>query len=247
MSEEDNPRNDGPPEPYHILKRYRAIGGGLGRLYEARNNETGNPALVLMPGPKGDLRAEEDWQVRATANVTPPYLALEVERAPVNGQPRQLTWMLERWAAALVCIDARPEARAHLTGGAKEPRPHPAGRLGSPGGALGLAALLALAVFLWPRATVHQPEVHSGAENPIFTGLSDGPVMGIEGFPMPDKPFAEQKKAPCDALVGEVALRGGCWLELAKRPPCPKGAAEYQGKCYVAVGAAPRAPTSIEP
>ena len=102
MSEEDNPRSDGPPEPYHVIKRYRAIGGGLGRLYEARNNETGNPALLLMPGPKGDLRAEEDWQVRATAHVTPPCLALEVERAPANGQPRQLTWMLERWAAAAV-------------------------------------------------------------------------------------------------------------------------------------------------
>jgi hypothetical protein len=249
---EDIPRGDAPPEPYHVLKRYRGLGGGLGRLYEARNNETGNPALVLMPGPKGDLRAEEHWQVRATANVTPPYLALEVERAPAGGQPRQLTWMLERWAAALVRIDDRPEVRAHLTGGAREPRPHPAGRLGSPGGALALAALLALAVALWPRTTVHPQEGHSQevqsmAEKPIFTGLSDRPVTGLEGFPMPDKPFAEQKKAPCDALVGEVELRGGCWLELTRRPPCPKGSAEYQGKCYVAVGAAPRAPTSIGP
>ncbi|WP_375770697.1 hypothetical protein NR798_07295 [Archangium gephyra] len=252
MKKEDNPWNGSSVGPYRVGLRYRAIGGGLGRLYEARHSETGKPALVLMPGPKGDLRAEEDWQVRATANVTPPYLALEVEHAPANGQPRQLTWMLERWAAALVRIDTRPEACAHLTGGAKEIRPRPAGRLGSPGGALGLASLLALAVLLWPRATVHlqavrSQEVRSMAEKPIFTGLSDGAVTGIEGFPMPDKPFAEQKKPPCDALVGEVELRGGCWLELAKRPPCPKGAADYQGKCYVAVGATPRAPTSIGP
>ncbi|WNG54308.1 hypothetical protein F0U59_05580 [Archangium gephyra] len=137
---EDIHPNDGPPEPYRVLKRYRAIGGGLGRLYEARNNETGNPALVLMPGPKGDLRAEEDWQVRATANVTPPYLALEVERAPANGQLRQLTWMLERWAVTLMRIDTRPEARAHLTAGPQKPSPP---RSRPPSGAL-VALLLAL-------------------------------------------------------------------------------------------------------
>jgi hypothetical protein len=229
------------------------LGGGLGRLYEARNTKTGNPALLLMPGPKGDLRAEEEWHVRATTSVTPPYLALEVEHAPVNGQLRQLTWMLERWAAALVRIDTRPEARAHLTGGAKEPRPpHPAGRLGSPGGALGLAALLAFAVVLWPRATVHHQEghsqqVHSVAERPVFIRSSDAPAPVIQGFPMPNKPFEGQKKPPCDAKRAEVEIHGGCWMEIARRPPCSEGAAEYQGKCYVAVGAAPRAPTSIDP
>jgi hypothetical protein len=252
MKKEDNPLSGSSVGPYHVLKRYRGLGGGLGRLYEARNNETGNPALVLMPGPKGDLRAEENWQVRATANVSPPYLALEVEHAPVNGQPRQLSWMIERWAAALVRIDTRPEARAHLTGGAKEPRPRPAGRLGSPGGALGLASLLALAVLLWPRATVHPQAVHSQEVHPMKEGLGfirsrDEAWAGIEGIPMPDKPTAGQKRPPCDALRGEVELRGACWLELAKHPPCPKGIAEYQGKCYVGIEATPRAPTSIGP
>jgi hypothetical protein len=252
MKEEDKPWSGGALGPYRVTLRYRAIGGGLGRLYEARNTETGNPALVLVPGPKGDLRAEENWQVRATANVTPPYLALEVEHAPVNGQPRQLTWMLERWAVALMRIDTRPETRAHLTGGPKAPRPRPAGRLGSPGGALGLAALLALAVVLWPRATMRPPEVHSQEvhpmpEKPSFTGLSDGPVTGIEGFPMPNKPFEGQKKPPCNPKRAEVEIHGGCWMELAIRPPCSEGAAEYQGKCYAAVGIAPRPPTSMGP
>ena len=253
MKKEDNPLSGSSSVgPYHVTLRYRSIGGGLGRLYEARNNETGNPALVLMPGPKGDLRAEEDWQVRATANVSPPYLALEVEHAPVNGQPRQLLWMIERWAAALVRIDNWPEARAHLTGGAKEPRPRPAGRLGSPGGALGLASLLALAVVLWPRATVHPQavhpqEVHSMEESPVFTRSSNEPTAGIQGFPMPNKPFEGQKKPPCDAKRAEVELHGGCWMEIARRPPCSEGAAEYQGKCYVAVGTVIRPPTSIGP
>ncbi len=253
MKKEENPWSGGPLGPYHVKLRYRAIGGGLGRLYEARNTETGNPALVLVPGPKGDLRAEEDWQVRATANVSPPYLALEMERAPVNGQPRQLTWMLERWAVAMMRIDTRPEVRAHLTGGAKAPRPRPAGRLGSPGGALGLAVLLALAVVLWPRATVHRPqeahsqEVHPTVEDLVLSRSSGEPATGIEGFPMPDKPVAGQKRPPCDAMRAEVEIRGGCWMEIAKHPPCPKGVAEYQGKCYIGVGAAIRPPTSIGP
>jgi hypothetical protein len=153
--------------------------------------------------------------------------------------------MLERWAAALVCIDTRPDARAHLTGGAKEPRPHPAGRLGSPGGALALAALLALAVVLWPRATVLPQKGHSTEESLELIRSSDEALGGIEGIPMPDKPTAGQKRPPCDATRGEVELRGACWLELARRPPCPKGIAEHQGKCYIGVGAAPRAPTSI--
>ncbi|HZH15629.1 MAG TPA: hypothetical protein VE057_14855 [Archangium sp.] len=252
MKKEDKSWSGGPLGPYHVTLRHRAIGGGLGRLYEARNNETGNPALVLVPGPKGDLRAEENWQVRVIANVSPPYLVLEVEYAPENGQPRQLSWMLERWAAAMVRIDTRPEARAHLTGGAKESRPRPVGRLGSPGGALGLAALIALAVVLWPHATVHPQEVHSlevhsMEKNLVLTSSSDEPVTGIEGFPLPDKPVAGQKKPPCDAMRAEVELRGGCWMEIAKHPPCPKDVAEYQGKCYIGVGTAPRAPTSIGP
>ncbi|HZI08085.1 MAG TPA: hypothetical protein VEZ71_28965 [Archangium sp.] len=252
MKKEDSSWNGSSVGPYHVLKRYRGLGGGLGRLYEARNNETGNPALVLMPGPKGDLRAEENWQVRATANVSPPYLALEVEHAPVNGQPRQLLWMIERWAAALVRIDTWPEARAHLTGGAKEPRPRPAGRLGSPGGALGLAVLLALAAVLWPRATVppqevHPQEMHSTVDNLVLSRSSDEPMTGIEGFPLPDKPVAGQKKPPCNPKRAEVELRGACWMEVVQRPPCPEGVAEYQGKCYIGVGAVPRAPTSIGP
>ncbi|WPB75689.1 hypothetical protein KYC5002_42680 [Archangium violaceum] len=253
MKEEDKAWSGGAMGPYRVTMRHRAIGGGLGRLYEARNTETGNPALVLMPGPKGDLRAEESWQVRATANVTPPYLALEVEHAPANGQPRQLTWMLERWAATFMRIDTRPEVQAHLTGGPKEFRPRPAGRLGSPRVGLALATLLALAVFLWPRPTerplqeVHALEVNSTVEELVLSRTSDEPGTGIEGFPMPDKPVAGQKKPPCNPKRGEVEIRSGCWMEIAKRPPCTEGAAEYQGKCYIGVGAAIPPPTSIGP
>ena len=240
----------GPPEPYHVLKRYRGIGGGLGRLYEARNNETGNPALVLMPGPKGDLRAEEDWQVRATANVTPPYLALEVERAPVNGQPRQLTWMLERWAAALKCIDKRPEARAHLTAGPQTSPPRPEPRRHSPGGPVAVLMLLALGVTPWTHAT---PAPLHPIAPPVLAVDSPGPAAALWtdtvqaiALPMPQGPFKGQNRPPCKSRF-EVVIRGGCWVEIAARPPCGDDAYDYEGKCYLPGYSAPRPPVALHP
>ncbi|HEX5750847.1 MAG TPA: hypothetical protein VFZ09_31775 [Archangium sp.] len=245
---EDIHPDDGPPEPYRVLKRYRGIGGGLGRLYEARNTETGNPALVLMPAPKGDLRAEEDWQVRATANVTPPYLALEVERAPANGQPRQLTWMLERWAVALMRIDTRPEARDHLTAGPQKPSP-PRSRPPS-GGAL-IALLLALGVTPWTHATpgpttpaVAPPVLTVDGPDPASALYTNG--TDVIALPMPQGPFRGQNRPPCKSRH-EIVLRGGCWVEIAARPPCGDDAYELEGKCYLPGYSAPRPPQALNP
>ncbi|MFY0526255.1 hypothetical protein ACN28I_25005 [Archangium gephyra] len=244
---EDIPRGDAPSGPYHVLKRYRALGGGLGRLYEARNNETGNPALVLMPGPKGDLRAEEDWQLRATANVTPPYLALEVEHAPANGQPRQLTWMLERWAAALMRIDTRPEVQAHLTSGPQKPPPR---RHRALGGAVALVTLLGLGVAPWTHATAGP--VEPAAAPPVLAVDSPEPDTAIFtsgadaiAHPMPQGPFRGQNRPPCKSRH-EVVIRGGCWVEIASRPPCDD-AYEYEGKCYMPGYSAPRPPQALHP
>ncbi|WP_375770282.1 hypothetical protein NR798_05150 [Archangium gephyra] len=245
---EDSPRGDAPPEPYRVLKRYRGISGGLGRLYEARNDETGNPALLLMPGPKGDLRAEEDWQVRATANVTPPYLALEVERAPANGQPRQLTWMMERWAAALGRIDTKPEARAHLTAGPQKPSPP---RHRALGGAVALVTLLALGAAPWTHAS---PEpVPPSAAPPVLTVDSPDPAAAIFAdaaqaiaIPMPQGPFRGQNRPPCKSRF-EVVIRGGCWVAIEARPPCGEDAYELEGKCYLPGYSAPRPPQALQP
>ncbi|MCY1082733.1 protein kinase [Archangium lansingense] len=247
MKKEEGAWNGEPLGPYHVTLRHRGIGGGVGRLYEARNDENGNPALVLMPGPKGELRPKHDWQVRATSSVSPPYLSLEVEKSPGDGQLQELTWMLARWSTALETIDERPAAQAHLTGGAKEPRKHPRGHFRWLGGGLTAAALLALAVLLWPRP-IAPPPIEDSLEETLNlinkSEVSGGPIMGI---PMPDKPVKDQQKPPCDATRAEKEIRGGCWLELAEKPPCSKGMAEYQGRCYVAVRAAPPVPTSINP
>jgi hypothetical protein len=241
--------------PYRITRRHRGIGGGLGRLYEARNEETGNAALVLTPAPDGDLRPEEDWQVRASSSVAPPYLALEVERAPVDGQAPELTWMLDLWATALVRVDERPDAQSHLTGGSVKPQRHPSIQPRWRGARLGLAALLVLGVALWPLSTAQwrgeQPDSpltgDTVRDNPLFFGSNELQATQPLAFPLPSKPFEGQRKPPCDPERAEVEINGGCWMELARRAPCPKGAAEYQGKCYGAVKAEPPLPRSIQP
>ncbi len=49
----------------------------------------------------------------------------------------------------------------------------------------------------------------------------------------------------------EVEIHGGCWVELAKRPPCYENQAEYGGKCYLPVSARSRdkkrEPQSLQP
>lgn len=252
MKKEDIPRGDGPPEPYHVLKRYRRLGGGMGRLYEARNKETGNPALVFMPGPRGDLRPVEDWRVRATANVTPPYLALEVERAPGDGRPRHLTWMLQRWAAALGRIDEQPEAQALLTSGPRLPPPRAETRPRALGGAvLAVTLLVVLGVAPWTHAT---PAPFLPPAPPTLAVAGPGPAAralftsgtGAIAHPMPQGPFQGQNRPPCKSRF-EVVIRGGCWVEIAARPPCGEDAYEYEGKCYLPGYTAPRPPQALLP
>jgi hypothetical protein len=59
-------------------------------------------------------------------------------------------------------------------------------------------------------------------------------------YPLPSEPFDDQAKAPCYPKQGEVEINGGCWVELAKRPPCFDIQAEYKGKCYMPVSARSR-------
>ncbi|HZH79016.1 MAG TPA: hypothetical protein VEY88_23515 [Archangium sp.] len=70
--------------------------------------------------------------------------------------------------------------------------------------------------------------------------------MGI-AYPLPDKPFSNQARPPCRTNADHVAINGGCWMEIARRPPCHEEQAEYEGKCYIPVMKAPRRPQSLSP
>ena len=111
--------------------------------------------------------------------------------------------------------------------------------------AAGLAVLL-----LWPRAP-KPPEPRSDVaevipDEPVaFINLQEPPFPFI-GYPMPEKPFKEQEKPPC--LQGTtVEIRGGCWVTLEQRAPCPKSTAEFEGKCYMPVRKKDPLPSTLQP
>lgn len=257
----DTPEWDGGPlGPYRVGKRHRGTGLGLGRLFQAHNTETGAPAVVLMPGQSGDWRPLGGWTVRLTSQSVPPFLALEVEQAPGNvaGALQELTMMLQRLSTAMARIEDRPDANAHLTlpsqPQAPEPQPPPPRRRGLLTGAWAfmMASVAAAGVLLWPRP----PEPSAAKPSPALAGTAVAePVTFIDtrdvtpaviGYPMPDGPFKEQKKPPC--LKGtEVEIRGGCWVQLAHKPPCPTSTAEYEGACYMPVGRKPPEPNALLP
>jgi hypothetical protein len=69
----------------------------------------------------------------------------------------------------------------------------------------------------------------------------------VIAYPLPEKPFSDQAKAPCHPNLDEVEINGGCWVTLERRPPCRDNQAEYQGKCYLPVSARSRKPQSVQP
>lgn len=255
----DTPEWDGGPlGPHRVGKRYRGTGLGLGRLYQAHNTETGAPAVVLMPGRPGDWRPLGGWTVRVTSESVPPFLALEVEHAPGNvaGALQELTMMLQRLSTAMARLEDRPDAHAHLTlpGLPQPPEPPPPRRRGLLLGAWAfmMASAAAAAVLLWPRP----PEPSAARPSPALAGAAVAePITFINtrditpaviGYPMPEGPFKQQKKPPC--LKGtEVEIRGGCWVQLAHKPPCPRSTAEHEGACYMPVGKEPPEPNAILP
>jgi hypothetical protein len=257
--------------PFHLGKRYKNVGVDLGRLYAAHNTDTGNAALVVMPEARTDSESGEPWSVRATSQAEPPYFALEIEQAPASGRLQDLSNMLDLVTSAVERLEKNEEARAHLTGGAVSAWTRWMGRmkrlLRSPRGLLvaGLLTALALGALLLPRfsgdAEGRDGEERAGVgvgalavaelQAPTLVDL-DGSGMPAITYPLPARPFSDQAKAPCFPKSGEVEINGGCWVELAKRPPCYEDQAEHQGKCYMPVSAKShekkrREPHSVQP
>jgi eukaryotic-like serine/threonine-protein kinase len=65
---------------------------------------------------------------------------------------------------------------------------------------------------------------------------------------MPDEPHPQQRRPPCTPEDVFVEIKGGCWMPRAgSKPPCETDWYEYNGRCYFAVPARGRPPTSKEP
>jgi hypothetical protein len=120
-----------------------------------------------------------------------------------------------------------------------------------------LAALTTVALYQWPIGTTA-----SSADGSDIVAVGDSAsVMAVSelapmrtdgtprsvGLPMPEKPFEGQRTPPCNRN-GEVALRGGCWYELARATlPCREDAYEWKGACYLPSYPARRQTTSQPP
>lgn len=246
--------------PYRLGRQHESKGPemeDLGRLYEARNVRTGAPALVMLPGPSASGEPEEDWTVRVTSQARPPYVAVDVEQAPATGGPAALAGMFEVLTRMMERMEWSDEARGHLMR-----QPEGRGKRWA-AGVVGMSVavlVLVLMVAHWRAYTESQHgEQHEASRVAMqVTEESRAPMLvdtgdmdpSVIAYPLPAKPFSDQAKAPCKPNLHEVEVNGGCWLELALRPPCGENYAEYQGKCYVPVSARsrkPREPQSIQP
>lgn len=241
---------------FQLGKRYKHASAELGHIHEARNVQTGAPALVMLPGPRPSWGPKKNWQVRASFQSVPPFIALEVERAPAPGRLAELAELFTLLLAALEAVGGNARMRAHLTGSPMDQwmrRPPLKGLV-----AAGLAVLVLGGGFWLGTATrpigpPPPPPSTSGIGEWADAGLPstffiDGEPQGPTGiaYPLPDKPFKSQVRPPCRTNADHVEINGGCWVALERRPPCGEHA-EYQGKCYIPVIKAPRPPQSLSP
>jgi len=244
--------------PFQLGKRHKHAAAELGHIHEARNVHTGAPAMVILPGPRPTWGPKKNWQVRASFQVTPPFIALEVERGPASGRLAELADLFTLLLAALEAVRDNARMRTHLTGA---PMGHWMRR--PPLKALVVAGLVVLALGggFWlgtgtrPMGSPTPLPSTPGMGELSGTGLPspfliDGTVQGPAGisYPLPDKPFSDQARPPCRTGRDEIAINGGCWVAIERRPPCHEEQAEYQGKCYLPVGKrGPRPPQALSP
>ncbi|QRK04350.1 hypothetical protein JQX13_29265 [Archangium violaceum] len=202
-------------------------------------------------------RPKRNWQLRVHVQVTPPFVALEMERAPVSGRLSELTDMLLLLLAGLDAVGHSARVRGHLT---RERMAWPRGLSILRGLAAAGFVLLVLGGGFWwgsasrsmdssapvPSAPVVASPAEAGVRSSFLTAGGERDPAAI-AYPLPDKPLQGQSRPPCNTRRDEVVINGGCWVALERRPPCHEEQAEYQGKCYLPVSAKPRLPQSLEP
>lgn len=261
---------DGRLGPYRLGRQQRSEDPGmedLGRLYEAHDVHTEAPALVLLPGPDVGGELEEDCRVRITVRARPPCVGVELEHAPASGRLAVLGAISEVLTRMVERMEWSDEARGHLMRRPERRQERWAARARRMWGVgvehrvelIILALVLYLCVAHWrayeserdARRAAVAMAVRTGDANRAPTTVDTGDVgTAAISYPLPEKPFSDQAKVPCKPNLHEVEINGGCWLELALRPPCGENYAEYRGKCYVPVSSSsrkPRPPQAIQP
>ena len=188
--------------------------------------------------------AEQKKRLRAAS-----FNQAKVEEASAPPDLSDVANLLVMTTASVTRVEDDARVRAHVASrprpGARTAQPTPARR---PPVGLALAGLaltaLVLGVWLGRDRAPDSSEIlwaerttdTSGA-NPAGTlGKSRYPGTGAIAYPMPGKPFSNQATSPCYPELDESEINGGCWFEVARRPPCLKDVqGEYKGKCYLPI------------
>ncbi|MFY0580064.1 hypothetical protein ACN28S_42675 [Cystobacter fuscus] len=171
---------------------------------------------------------------------------MTVNRSPAAADLTELADILVMMSTAVQCVEDNPQARDHLLKGTVKPSVQQASkvhgtrrfRVAMSAGALAMVAL-GLGVWLFlssnPDASEELAEESSSQTNAPILSNSDTPRPAALSYPLPARPFRNQAVTPCKPKPVEFEINGGCWMELALKPPCTDLVAEYQGKCYVPV------------
>lgn len=232
--------------PYQIGERYPDVPEDEGSLYEAHHTATGEPALVVMPGPGETWLPATPWRTETTRFTQPEALVVH-PRSPTGAtRPtlHALTLGFIRIAGALAQLDTREGLRNPFARPPRQIGPwNHTRRWGLVGAGLALAAVFAFLTWHGNFGPLERND--RSAESVTFADGRKAIPPGV-AYKMPEKPFKEQSKPPC-IPEAEVEIRGGCWNELARTAPCARGTAEHQGKCYVPVRKPDPEPTSVQP
>lgn len=229
---------------YLLGNRFPDLPEDQGRLYSAHHVDTGEPALVVMPGSSDDWSSSTSWCAQAMRFTDPDALVLHPKRTVGARPPRfhELTLGFIHLAGALAQLDEREDVRTHFL---CAPRPIRSRHRATCWGVTSVALAVGFVLLLWPRTPTPPQMRDTSEDSPVLVsrpGLSSPAIA----YPMPEKPLKDQAKPPCMPET-EVELRGGCWMPHRRDAPCPPGTAEYQGKCYVAVKKPDPEPRSIQP
>ena len=245
---------------FYLGKRFEEAEPGLGRLHAAWHVETKHPALLLFPADEVQWSPRGTWEVRLDCQPKASTLSLTVVRSPDTPEVAELADLVVVMSAAVQRVEESPEAQTHLFGDAVNPVARAAWMSRRPGrlraaiqgvALTGVALALGACLFLSrsPAPAVHTTAMTSELDAPLLSSGDDSPPNTLS-YRLPALPFRNQAIAPCKPKSLEVEINGGCWMELAQKPPCADVVAEYQGKCFIPVSKERnkgRLPQSSEP
>ena len=246
---------DGVLGPLQLGAQYPEVGPNLGRLYDVRQVETGRAALMLLLSNRVEWRLDGPWQVRLSVDPVRSSVTLLVDRSPPSARVTELADTFVLMTAALQRVEGTAQVQVHLKSGVTEARVAQAARVhrawrGLGGRALAGAAVLVMSLGLWLHRTRSEwlgPAAFDAPE-PRASALVDVDPSdpALPAYPLPKTPFVDQAAAPCKRK-GVAEINGGCWVELAQKPPCNDDEAEHQGKCYMPMSKKKRLPQVVQP